>query len=175
MSEANDLTADQKTNKSGAMKAAGPMALASLAGTFGQLMGASAQRRVDRTNQRLIEMQRTDAISRGKEAEKRLREGVKQAIGEQRTELAAQNVVLEGGDSTAANIQAETARLGEMDAMTIRNNARREAFGYLMQGISGETQSQLNASAAKQGAFASLLSGAGTTYATYRGLLDNKG
>lgn len=76
---------------------------------------------------RVGEMQAKDAEARGRESEKRHRQDVKQLIGDQRAALAAQGVEVDSG--SAAEIQEQTAELGELDALTIRNNARLEAMG----------------------------------------------
>lgn len=58
-----------------------------------------------------------------------------QMIGTQRAAGAAS-----GGDVNAgslAEMQDDTAMLGELDALTIENNAAREAYGYKVQAIQG--------------------------------------
>ncbi|KAF0146654.1 MAG: hypothetical protein FD153_1 [Rhodospirillaceae bacterium] len=53
---------------------------------------------------------------------------VEQLLGEQRTALAANGVVVD--DGSAQDIQRDTQTLGAMDALTIRGNAAREAWGH---------------------------------------------
>ena len=77
------------------------------------------------------ERQAEDATARGREAESRHRVGVKQLIGSQRAGLAASGVDI--GTGSARDVQEEAAYLGELDALTIRNNAKREALGYRTQ------------------------------------------
>lgn len=74
---------------------------------------------------------------------------------------------LDANTGTPLNLQSDTAKIGQVDAMTIRNNASRQAYGFQVQGMSDTAQSQLdiaqgqNASAAGTiGAFSSVLSGA---------------
>ena len=58
-----------------------------------------------------------------------------QNIGTQRSAQASN-----GGDvnsGTNAAIQADTAQFGELDALTIANNAAREAYGYKVQALTG--------------------------------------
>jgi hypothetical protein len=164
MSESSELTSNQV-----AVRGAMPAAFGALAGGFSQFASASANRSIANVNRQMSDMQEKDAITRGKEAEQRLRRGVSQTIGEQRASLAAQGISLDAG-GTAADLQADTAYLGELDAMTIRNNARREAFGYKMQGISQTGQASINQATQRAAGWSSFLSGAGSTYATYRGL-----
>ncbi len=78
------------------------------------------------------------------------------AIGTQRAGFAANGVDVNSG--SAANVQDDTAALGELDALTISNNAAKEAWGYQTQA----QQSLLAAKNAKKSAqssmFGSLLS-----------------
>lgn len=99
------------------------------------LFGASSQQQAGKANKALMDrnaeiatFQADDAINRGRVAAKRRLSQVGQTIGAQRVALAAQGVDINSG--TAADIQASTAKIGAIDAQTIRNNAAREAWGY---------------------------------------------
>lgn len=70
------------------------------------------------------EIQATDAIARGIQAESQQRSRVRRLIGEQRVALGASGVQVDAG--TGGDIQADTAALGELDALTIRSNTERE-------------------------------------------------
>lgn len=79
-------------------------------------------------NARLANIQAEDTIKRGnKEAAEHIKQ-TKKLIGSQRAAMAAQGI--EVNADSALDIQAETAAMGELDALTIRNNAWREAWGY---------------------------------------------
>jgi len=82
-------------------------------------------------NAAVADLQAKDAIARGAEEEARFRTQVKGAIGAQRAGLAASNVDV--GFGSAVDVQADAAFLGELDALTIRTNAAREAWGYEVQ------------------------------------------
>jgi hypothetical protein len=104
----------------------------------GAAMSAGAQRASGKAQQRLAEynaqvgeVQADDAIARGREDEGRHRVAVRGLIGSQRAALAASGVDVNSG--TASEIQEDTARQGELDALTIRLNAAREAWGYKVQ------------------------------------------
>lgn len=168
MSESSNLTEAQQNNRIAGAQAAGILASA-----FSSFSAGRANRYIARANQEMSEMQARDAITRGREAEQRLRRDAKQFIGSQRSQIAAQGVALGDADSSAADIQEDTAYLAELDALTIRNNARREAFGYRMQGMNTGMNSAIQSSAARQQGWATLISGAGSTYMTYRQLRDN--
>lgn len=51
---------------------------------------------------------------------------------------------LDVNSGSALDLQADTARLGELDALTIRNNAARAAYGYETQGVNYNNQATLS-------------------------------
>ena len=79
-------------------------------------------------NATIADAQAADAIKRGQEEQSRFRAGVRGLIGSQRAATAANNI--EVGFGSALDVQADAAFLGELDALTIQNNAAREAWGY---------------------------------------------
>lgn len=81
-------------------------------------------------NAAIGEAQAADAIERGTVAANRHRTGVRQLIGAQRTSMGAQGQDPNDPDSSAMDIQLDSAQFGELDAITIYNDARREAWGY---------------------------------------------
>lgn len=103
---------------------------------------ATIQRDFADYNADLAEARADDAIERGKKEESAFRKKVQQAIGSQRAALAAAGVELDEG--SALDIQSETAALGEIDALNIRNNASREAFGFKSQAIQAKQQGIIN-------------------------------
>lgn len=126
-------------------------------------------------NAREADLQAEDAIRRGAESEKQFRYGTKQLIGAQRASLGAQGIALDEG--SASDVQAEAAYLGELDALTIRNNARREALGYRQQADNLRRSATLtrmggqNARGAAYGASTGTLLTTGVqAYGTYRSL-----
>lgn len=82
-------------------------------------------------NAAVAELQSADAIARGEEEEQRFRTRVRGAVGAQRAGFAASNIDVNFG--TAVDVQADAAVLGELDALTIRNNAARESWGFKVQ------------------------------------------
>lgn len=68
------------------------------------------------------------AVNIGNVAEENHRAKVRQMVGSQRATLAANGVDL--GSGTALDLIGETAMFGEADALTLRYNAAREAWGY---------------------------------------------
>jgi len=82
-------------------------------------------------NASVADLQAADAIDRGKDEEGRFRLQVRGLIGSQRAGFGASNVDV--GFGSAVDTQADAAFLGELDALTIRTNAAREAWGYQVQ------------------------------------------
>ncbi len=123
-----------------------------------------------------IEAQADDVLVRGNEEEGKHRTDVRRLTGSQRARLAAQGIDI--GEGSAALLQGETAVLGEVDAMTIRNNARREAFGLRTQadlvrrgGANQAAGYRNEAASARNQSFSTLLTGAaqlGSMYASSR-------
>lgn len=96
--------------------------------------GNAAQRAAESQAQQLeynagiADLQSADAEQRGLEEEQRFRSQVRGLVGTQRAGMAGQGVDVSSG--SAADVQADTAYLGELDARKIRANAQREAWGY---------------------------------------------
>lgn len=70
--------------------------------------------------------------------------------------------------------QADTAKIGEIDAQTIRANAARAGYNYRVQNVNFENEATMKAmaganafEAGKLGAFASLVSGASSVGAKW--------
>ncbi len=90
-----------------------------------------------------------------------------QAVGTQRSVQAANGIDVNSG--SAAQLQDDTAMLGELDALTIQNNAAREAYGYKVQA----KQDRLNATQvttnAGNKATGSILGGLGSAFGSFAG------
>lgn len=118
-----------------------------------------------RENQRLANIQADDALNRGSIEEQLSRRNFRALMGRQRNEIGARNVELRG---SALRLLEDTAQIGEEDAVTIRNNAAREAWGYRNQAsgyarLGANQKSNANADAAS-----SLLTGAAQAYGSWR-------
>lgn len=123
---------------------------------------ASAAASNARTNALFAQDAAYDALDRGrKEAGlQRLKTG--QMIGTQRASQAANGGLV--NQDTNAVMQEDTAALGELDALTIENNAAREAYGYKAQALSGFSNArqleQQAASASRNSLLGGVISGA---------------
>jgi hypothetical protein len=87
-----------------------------------------AQNTIAQRNAELEDYKGKMAVNIGAVAEENHRAKVRQMVGSQRATLAANGVDL--GSGTALDLIGETAEFGEADALTIRYNAAREAWGY---------------------------------------------
>lgn len=142
----------------------------------GQAEQAAANDQADLSdyNAKVATLQGEDAIARGTLEEQRFRTQVRGIIGQQRAAFAGNNVDVSFG--SAVDVQADAAFLGELDALTIRTNAMREAWGYNVQaedltrqaaitrktGVAAAASGNARASAENYAAVGSLL-GTGTS------------
>jgi hypothetical protein len=82
-------------------------------------------------NADVADLQAADAIARGADEESKFRTSVRQMIGTTRADFGASGVDV--GFGTALDVYADQAMIGEQDALQIRTNAAREAWGYKVQ------------------------------------------
>ena len=123
----------------------------------GSVKAGNAAKELGDYNAEVATKRSADAIARGKDEEARFRLGVKSLIGSQRAGFAGQNVDV--GIGSAVDVQADAAFLGELDALTIRTNARREAWGYQVEAENFKRGGQNAQNAGRWDAAGSLLSG----------------
>jgi hypothetical protein len=108
---------------------------------------SESQAQVADFNAQVAGLQSADAIARGTEAENRFRTQVRGAIGTQRVGFAAAGVDV--GFGSAVDVQADASFLGELDALTIRTNAAREAWGFQVQAENYRRQAEIDRKAAR--------------------------
>jgi hypothetical protein len=144
----------------------------------GQAQKAQAkyQSAVERNNATIAGWQAEDATKRGQIAEQRQRLATSRLAGAQRAGMASSGVELTSG--SPLDVLGDTAQLGELDALTIRSNAEREAYGARVQQSSLTAQSGLTQMAGRDAQQASYISAgssllssaatAGDRYATYK-------
>lgn len=113
-----------------------------------QQEAANSQADLSDYNAAVEDLRADDAIARGAEEEQRFRTRVRAAIGAQRVGFAAGNIDV--GIGSAVDVQADAAYLGELDALTIRTNAAREAWGYE---VAGEDLRRRGQIARKEGVY----------------------
>lgn len=108
-------------------------------------------------NAGLAELQAQNAILRGDVAAGNKVKQTKQVIGAQRTALASQGIDVSQG--SALELQYDTRRTGELDAVMIKNNAWQEAWGYKMQALNYQGSGMFAKSAASYAAGNTILTG----------------
>lgn len=125
-------------------------------------------------NAQLAERQGEDALNRGSLEENRMRGETVRQVASGRAALAAQGIDISSG--SAAGDTASQELVGEVDALTIRNNAAREAWGYNVDAANSRMQGRLallagenEAATERLGSVSTLLSGASSLYGLYRG------
>lgn len=130
---------------------------------------ASYNAQVSRMNADIADKNARDAIERGKIEEQQKRSEIAYLTGKQRASMAANGVDLSFGSPLDTIV--DTAMLGELDALTIRTNAAREAYNYKVSAENARSDANLslaNAKSSKAGgylsAFGTVLGGAADTY-----------
>jgi len=106
-------------------------------------------------NARLIDRQAADVVRRGFNEASLYKKKIKQTQASQKVSLAAQGIEISG--DTALQILQETAEIGEVDAMTIRNNAYRQAYGLKAQAIDLRAQGKFSRAEASARGMSSLV------------------
>jgi hypothetical protein len=125
-----------------------------------QANAADYQAQVARNNA-LIAQQNATWTAQSGEA-KVAAEGMKtaQRVGSAKAAQGASNIDVNTG--SAANVRQAMGKVGATDALTIRSNTAREAYGYEVSGVSDIAQSQLLTSEAQQAPIGADIGGVGT-------------
>jgi len=128
------------------------------------------QAAVNRSNSTLAEWQARDAITRGQKAEQQQRLKAAALRSTQRASFAARGMALDEG--SPLSILQDTEFMGEQDALTIRDNAAREAWGYRVQAGNYASDAAMLSSRAEaespvSAAVTSLLTGAGSVASSW--------
>ncbi len=161
-------------------------AASTVMGAIGQRQQAAAsagmanyQAQVARNNQMVAEWNAQRALQQGQVDEQNQRLKSAALLGSQRAALASQGGDVDSG--SPLDVQADTARAGEYDAQTIRNNDALKAYGYRVQGANAGAEANLDdykaastMAALPYGIGSSLLGGASSLGDKYLGF-DSKG
>lgn len=115
------------------------------------------QKQIYQTNAQFADLQSKNAIQIGNQNAAAIQRKTKKIIGAQRAAAAAQGIEVNSGSPLA--LQAETDYLGELDAITAKNNAWQEALGYKAQSSNLMFQGNQAQAAAQHRARNTLLSG----------------
>ena len=116
-----------------ASSVAGKIKAGNAAAKAGEAQGAAAESeaQLDDYNAEVARLQSQDAIVRGGQEESKVRSSTRGLIGAQKAGYAAGNVDV--GFGSPVDVSADSAFLGELDALTVRTNAMRESWGYKVQ------------------------------------------
>jgi hypothetical protein len=107
---------------------------------YGEAQAGRENRAIANWNAGVADLQAQSAIDRGFEAETRHRTEVRGLVGAQRAAYAGQGIDVNDANASAGQVQLDTQAIGEQDALTIRNNATLEAWGYRVNAASQRWQ-----------------------------------
>jgi len=96
---------------------------------------------IQRRNADVANLQAKHAIEVGQVEENIQRQKVKQLIGTQRAQIAGAGLLVDA--DTGLELTKETAGFGELDALSIRSNAARQAWGAQQQAAGYSAQASL--------------------------------
>lgn len=126
------------------------------------------QAQVAKNNQAIADQYAQMELAKGRQMEETKRLATAQQEGAIRAAAGASG--LDPNSGSPVRLQEDTARVGEEDALTIRANAARAAYGYRVQGLNYGAQAGLDEMASADaarggalGAFSSILGGASST------------
>lgn len=128
-----------------------------LTGMFSSFQTGKAERELAKSNAFIARLKSKDAKARGQEAESISRGKTKKAVASQKASMASQGLNLSVG--SPVDVVTETEDVGAMDALTIKNNAIREAMGHDIEGIRQTGRGKIKETVAKSEGFSSFLSG----------------
>lgn len=135
----------------------GVQGVAGLAGAYSEASAMKAKGRYEKNqmlrNAGFADAAAEDALKRGGYEAGQIQNAAKRLQGSQRAAMGASG--LTGG----GELLAETHFLGAMDALTVRNNAWREAFGYRVQAEDMRGQAAIAYQASKSNSRNTLISG----------------
>lgn len=129
---------------------------------YGQHKQGEYQQDVANYNAKVGEQQAQMAEEAGVTAEQQQRTRVRQIMGAQRAAMAGSGAVVDSG--SFGNILDDTAKTGELDALTIRSNAARQAWGYRTGAEITRAEGAMAKSAGNYAAMGTLLTTAGNTF-----------
>lgn len=159
------------------MGATGALALLQLSSSYAQSSAIESegnyQKSISDINSRFADINAEDAIKRGDKEAIELKKQAKRMIGTQRVNLATQGIDIESG--SALDVQEDTAGQAELDAITIRNNAWKEAWGYKVQSLNYSIEGEFAKLSAKNKSRNTLLTGGVQAISSAKGMFSGVG
>ncbi|MBA1159337.1 virion core protein, T7 gp14 family [Microvirga mediterraneensis] len=125
---------------------------------------------VNENNNVLAQRAAEDARKRGEQEAQEHNRRVSALRGKQTAAMAANGVDLTSG--SPLNVTADTAQLGALDVLTIRNNTEREALGYEAQGMNFRAEANLNRMQAKSARQAGMIGAVGSVVSGFGQVAD---
>lgn len=121
---------------------------------YGGIQEAKAQRQQAKFNQEIANRNKARALAAAQDAERRGKQealrkerSARQLVSRQRAVLAANGMDVASGSSV--DLMRDTLQIGKADAMTIRENARREADEFRAQGENFDSEAAMLAKVRK--------------------------
>jgi hypothetical protein len=96
---------------------------------------------IQNRNAEIANIEADQALQRGQVAVNQHNMAVKGMIGKQRADAAGSGLLIDDGSNL--DVVSDTAGYGKLDAMTIENNARREAWGYKLNAANSTASANL--------------------------------
>jgi hypothetical protein len=115
------------------------------------------EKSISDTNAAIASLQSTETLQAGQVATARRISQTQQQVGTQRAVTGASGTDVAGASAVLGRLTTEN--VGGIDALTIKNNAQRQAFGYQAQGIQATAAGQFAELTARARATQSLLMG----------------
>ncbi len=139
----------------------GAQAIGTMGSAYAESKSIKAQSKYEaqqlELNSKLADLQAKDAEHRGKQDVANYKTEVNKLIGSQRASMAAQGIDV--NDGSALDVQMDTKEMGALDALTIKNNAFREAMGFKIESVDYQGQAAMTRHAGKTAARNTLISG----------------
>ena len=139
---------------------------------YSQYEAGQTQKKAGEYNAEIGRQKAQDTLQRGAIDAANKRTQARKVAAAQAEGAAMSGVALDSGTPLA--LLTETAGLGELDAMRIRNNAFREAYGYKAQSELDIYQGKAAGRAGTLNAGGTFLSGAASGASSYYGIINAK-
>ncbi|MGJ7326289.1 virion core protein, T7 gp14 family [Morganella morganii] len=133
---------------------------------YSQNRDAKFQSEVANMNADISERAADDSINRGNVEAAKQRSRARQLAGTQAATMSANGVDLGAGG--ALDIFGDTAAMGELDALTVMNNASREAYGYQTSALNSRLEGQMAKQRGKSGVTQTILTTPLKAYGAYQ-------
>lgn len=148
--------------------AAIPILIASTAAVSasGQYQSGQAAKAAGQRQQELSNRAAASVLQAGEQEAARIRDEGVQLASRQRAGFASAGISL--GSTSALDLISDTGALSELDALTARNNAAREAWGIREGGVTAAWEGKQRKRSATAASFGTLLGGAGHAIDTWR-------